>query len=186
MRLLTILSATLLGVSAWANTGDEFNIRVNAVGVIVGAVGLDFDIKVADNWTLGPQFQYWHLSLSSPNDYTSSFKVTDWSAAVRANWFHNGAYTRGLYVGPSAGYASSNISVSDSSATRTASGSGAFVGCLVGYGWFWDNFNMMLGGGAKVNFSKRTASVTNSDGSQHDVNLGLTGLDLEYTLGWTF
>lgn len=56
---------------------------------------------------------------------------------------------------------------------------------LVGYGWFWDSFNMMLGGGAAVPFGESKVEVTDPNGVKTEKDVR-SGLAIEFSLGWTF
>ena len=186
LKLLSLLVPVLVAIpyAASANGSDGMNIRFSPLGLIVGSFDLTLDVPVSTNWTLGPQLSYTHLSLGT-ND--TGFSIKGYSAGLRANWFNNGVFSSGLYVGPSLVYDDLTVTYRQSDGTSgDAKTSGLGAAVLVGYGWFWDSFNIMLGGGLQTHFQNASVTVTNPDGSQHtNSNLG-TGLTGEFSLGWTF
>jgi hypothetical protein len=193
MRHLLLVFALLCGFSSHAaeppasgSSSDMYDFRFMPVGLIIGAVSTELDIKIADDWTLGPQLSYWHHNFSADSGFTSSFDVTAWGAGVRANWFKNGAFNSGLYVGPSLGYANIKVTTSDSGGSRSAELSTAVAEAIVGYAWFWNSFNILLGGGVTTTLGSNDITVTKSDGSTYKVNTRIAGPALEFSLGWTF
>ena len=125
--------------------------------------------------------------MDSNSSFTSNYDISAYAFGARANWFKNGNYSDGLYVGPSLRYVNAQLSTTDVLGTTTGSASAIFVGCLVGYGWFWNSFNMMLGGGFTQGLGDTKITITDSSGNKTDVSTAASGgLALEYTLGWTF
>lgn len=188
IALILLATATTAASAEQTESANNFNIRSNPLTFLVGAVNATMDYKIADHWTLGPELFYWRLSISSKDSNSSKLDVTAYSAGVRANWFHNGVYTNGLYVGPSVKYASIKLDATDKNGKATnASGDGPFVGAVVGYAWFWNSFNIMAGGGLNVKLGKKI-QVTHSDGTTEDVSDAKYGggLALEGSIGWTF
>lgn len=187
LKRLMLVAVTLTSLSAFADSGDQMNFRFSPIGLIVGAVNVSLDFAVAPEWTIGPTGSYWHRSLSSDSAYFSEdYKVTSYGVGARANWFMNGVYTDGLYVGPSIIYASTNLTTNDGTGEVTGSASGLFAQGLVGYGWFWDSFNILLGGGATVGLGDTKITVVESNGRRSEVSTAISGLALEFSLGWTF
>lgn len=187
--LSLLVSVFVLSTSSvHADTSDTMNVRVGALGLLLGAVNVGLDYKITDSWTIGPELMFWRLKIGSGSSQSSAdFDVTAYGAGARANWFMNGAYTSGLYVGPSLKYIHFDYKGSDKNGKSTAASTdGPYAEGLVGYGWFWKHFNMMLGGGLSVGLGGTKATVTHSDGSKEDVNSRKGGLAFEYTLGWTF
>jgi hypothetical protein len=152
--------------------------------LIIGSVNAGLDFVVHPNWTVGPEGSYWHTHVGS--SWGSDWDVKAYGIGARGNWFKNGVFTNGLYVGPSLSYASVKVTNSDSFGSYSGTASGLFASGLVGYAWFWDSFNMMLGGGATVGLGDTKVSVTDSSGAKTEVNSSISGLDLEFSLGWTF
>lgn len=186
-RLLCTLLLTSC-TSAWASHSNDFNFRFSPLGLIVGSIHTALDYKVTPSWTVGPEISYWHLSVGSSTGYSSSFDVKSFGVGVRGNWFYNGVYTDGFYVGPSLKYASTSLSVTRTDGSDvSAKASGMFAGALVGYGWFWDSFNIMLGIGATLNLGgENKVTITDSNGDKTPVRTGVAGLDAEFSIGWTF
>lgn len=183
------LSLSFVGPQAFAASGDSVNFRFHPVVLIVGMAAVNVDLAVGSNWTLGPELVYWNFNLKNTNSDTfEEIRIQSAGGGVRANWFKNGTFTDGLYVGPSLKYSSVKVTGTDSAGVEyEGTGSGAALVCVVGYGWFWNSFNMMLGGGASASLGKSKVKVTDSLGNEEEYNMALmSGLALEYTLGWTF
>jgi hypothetical protein len=190
-HLLLLAAIALCTTLAWsparADNTDRFDFRFSPIGLIVGSFDVYVDVAIAPEWTIGPALQYWHFSINSGSDFTSSFDITAYALGVRANWFQNGVYTDGLYIGPSVKYANVTLKTSDSNGSVSGSVSGVLVGALIGYGWFWNSFNMMLGAGANLGVgNSNNVTVTGSSGNTTTTSTSLSGLDLEFSLGWTF
>jgi hypothetical protein len=188
--LLTILLSTssALAEGETSSSGAKYNFRFSPLGLIVGLASVSVDIAIHPEWTVGPEFSYAKFNVSTSginNTSTSTLDVNVASAGLRANWFKNGVYTDGLYVGPFARYATTNINATGAT-TVTGKTSGVAVGSLIGYGWFWNSFNMMLGAGAALAAGDSNMVVTDSNGNQTTVPNRGAGLAAEYSLGWTF
>src|SRR5262249_20509216 len=148
LALIALLALPL--ANANAASGDAMNFRFSPIGLIIGAINVGMDFQVNENWTVGPELTYWRFAVSSTKNATfnEDFEITAFGGGTRANWFRNGVFTDGLYVGPHLDYASVKVTGRDVyGADVEASWSGVIAGCLVGYGWYWDSFNIMLGGG---------------------------------------
>jgi hypothetical protein len=172
---------------AHADGSDQYNFRFSPVTLLIGLVGVDLDIKVSDQWTVGPELAYWHFSLSETGDFTQSVDITAFAVGARANWFLNGTYTDGLYIGPSLKYVSVKATTANDVESLSGTASVLQASVLVGYGWFWPSFNMMLGGGLALPLGNQDVTVTDSNGDKVSENISSTGsLALEYSLGWTF
>lgn len=183
--LVFVLGAGL-NSPAHAGADDNSNFRFGPILLIVGLVDVSMDFAVAPNWTVGPTLKYWHFNLSSDASLSTDYTIDAIAGGVRANWFNNGIYTDGLYVGPSVSLTSIKIKSSDSTGTSTSSGTVPVLQTVVGYAWFWESFNMMLGGGLSVPVGSDTLKIRSSTGEE-EVKFSRTGsLALEYTLGWTF
>lgn len=177
-------ASPMMGYGFGSNNNTS-NFRFSPLGLLIGDVSIDYDIKVDPNWTIGPELSYLSMSLDEGSSFTSNFNITGYSFGARANWFNNGTFTDGLYVGPSIAYASVAVKTSDVNGNITANASGVVTSCLVGYGWFWQSFNMMLGGGLSLS-SVDKITVTDSSGNTTSASTGETGLAAEWSMGWTF
>lgn len=184
--LLSILCAMVFSHGAFADNSDSMNFRFAPVPLIVGAMTVNFDFAVGDSWTLGPELSFWHRSYSS-SVFSDGYKITSFGGGVRANWFNNGIYTNGLYVGPSLTATSVNLKASDTTGEYTANATVLVASSVVGYAWFWKSFNMMLGGGLNLALGKSKVTVKDPSGNETSSNIQpFGGLALEYSLGWTF
>jgi hypothetical protein len=187
-KLAASVCLLVMSSSAFAaGNSSTMNFRFDPLGLIIGMVGVNLDFVVAPEWTVGPQVGYWHLKISESGTFVNNdISLTAYTAGARANWFANGVFTDGLYVGPSARYYNVKATGSDSTGTVTGSASGLMAGCLVGYGWFWDSFNMMLGAGGNLALGNNDVEVKHSNGTEETKASGAAGLSLEWSLGWTF
>ena len=191
MKRALILVTVLLSVSgAFAqsgmnSTGSKYNFRFSPVALLIGIANVSLDVVISPEWTLGPSLSYAKFKIDAKGNSGTSYDVNLASAGVRANWFKNGVYTDGIYVGPFVTYLKTSIGATGTT-TITGDAAGVAFGSLVGYGWFWNSFNMMLGGGAAVATGESNIVVTDSNGNRTDIpnrGVGVTG---EYTIGWTF
>lgn len=166
----------------------QYNFRFQPVHLLIGAFALNFDYVVDSDWTIGPAMTYWRFNLSSDSTYyTEKYELTYFAIGARATWFKNGVFTDGLYVGPNVGYVSAKLKTRNTLDEEvTGSVSVPMVGCLVGYGWFWDSFNMMLAGGARIGLGNTKVEIKSASGTETDVSAPVAGFDFEYSLGWTF
>ncbi len=167
---------------------DGVNVRVGALGLFIGILGVDVDFELDSNWTVGPTLSFGSFTIKEESStFLEDYKVSFFQAGLRANWFKNGVFTDGLYIGPSATYTNVELKTRDSGGEVSADASALYISGLVGYGWFWENFNMMLGGGLSLSLGDSDITVRESNGTTTSVRSNPTGgLALEYTLGWVF
>lgn len=178
-----------IATSARADGRDQWNARLGALGLLIGAFDVKLDYAANNQWTVGPELFSWKFKMSAESGTTQAdADLSAFGLGVRANWFKNGTYQDGLYLGPSFNYFSFNATATDSlGASAEGSANGWVAACVVGYGWFWQNFNMMLGGGLSIPFSGGDVSVTDSTGQTTKYKTSKNGsLAVEYSLGWTF
>lgn len=177
-----IVVSLLISVSALAE-GDKgkgtTNVRFSPIGLLIGLINVEVDFKVNENWTMGPTLAFWNFSVGETGSNLFGTDVSFFSLGGRANWYKNGIHTDGLYVGPSLSYNTVKLK----SGSDSASASGLVASGLVGYGWFWESFNMHLGGGLSLPLGSLKAEV---NGEEYAARGGSAGLAIEYTLGWTF
>lgn len=196
MRNLLLVVALLMASPVWAaesnksgatSSGETVNIRFNPLLLLLGLNG-EADFAVDPDWTIGPSLTYYHLKTPSNSSlYMSDFELNGYDVGVRANWFRDGVFQSGMYVGPSVHYANITVTGTDSSGvTRTGTASPILATAVVGYAWFWNTFNMMLGGGGTVPLGNSKVTITDSTGKNTDYPINLAGLALEFTLGWKF
>ena len=171
-----------------ATSDDTVNIRFYPINLLVGLISVDADFRLGDFWTLGPSLGFWNASVSNSSGSFSDFSVKMFRVGARANWHKNGVFTDGLYIGPSIDYSTIDVSSRDSNgATASAKGSILSATALIGYGWFWDSFNMLLGVGGTVGLGPSKIEVKSSSGSttSYDSIRG-GGLALEFAMGFKF
>ncbi|MDZ4661761.1 MAG: hypothetical protein SGJ18_09095 [Pseudomonadota bacterium] len=184
--LVTVLSLVFLTLPVSAASSNTKNFRFSPLAVLIGALNLNLDFTVNENWTVGPEALYWRFTSTSSGGLLSDIDINAYSFGVRGNWYNNGVFTDGLYVGPSVNYTSATASSNDIQGKISAKASGIFLRGIVGYGWFWDSFNMLLGGGLTVSLSDTTVEIRDSSGTYTEANIHRGGAALEWTIGWTF
>jgi hypothetical protein len=167
-------------------SNHNFNFRLNPVGLISGGIDANLDFKITQNWTVGPQGIYLHAKLSPSGIFNSDYDVTAYGFGARANWFFTGAMKDGYYLGPSLEYLRVNIKTGDSLGPASGTASGLMASCLIGYGWFWDNVNIMLGGGYGAVLGTSSITIKDTAGNQEIITANLSGIALEFSLGWAF
>lgn len=173
-------------VAPTASSDAVVNARVGILSALLGSANLSLDIGLDDQWTIGPQASYWRLKFNSSAGF-SDFDTTSYTFGVRGNWFKNGRFVDGLYLGPNVSYRSIDLkTTSTDGITYTAKQASPVASLIVGYGWFWDNFNMMLGIGYAVALNSNDIVVRDSNGKETRSSRFNSGLDGEFTLGWTF
>jgi hypothetical protein len=180
--LLSILVSFVISTSAIAETEQQnnaANFRFSAVGLLLGAVVADVDFQINENWTLGPTMAIWNFTVGATGSNVLNTDVSFFSVGGRGNWYRNGVHTDGLYVAPALSYNTVKLK----SGSDSGSASGLVASGLVGYGWFWKSFNMLLGGGMTLPLGITSVEV---NGEKYSTSGTSAGLALEYTLGWTF
>lgn len=173
---------------SYDSSSKQYNIRAQAIHLLIGAASLSFDYKIHPEWTIGPTATYWRYSMSSDSNYfIEKYDVTYFALGVKANWFPQGVFNDGLYIAPNLSYVSAKVQTKDTAGDPvTGTGSVTMLGGLVGYAWFWENFNMMLGGGAKLGLGNTKVEVKSASGTEVSVTSPVAGFDFEFTVGWTF
>lgn len=164
---------------------SKYNFRFSPLGLVLGIGNASLDVAINSDWTVGPELSYAKFKLDASGGGGTTYDVNLASAGVRANWFKNGVYTDGLYVGPFLRYAKTSVG-STGATVVTGETAGVAVGSLVGYGWFWNSFNMMLGGGAALAMGESNMVITEANGKRTEIPNRGAGFAGEFSLGWTF
>jgi len=152
------------------------NVRVNPLGLLVGTLSGDFDIKVSDRITIGPSLSYFSASML----FT---KLTGFGIGARANIYLTGdAMTSSWILGPGIGFSAFSVDTG----FEKGSSSGLYLGTVVGYQWVFGNgLNINLGAGA--NYYTQGSTVVADNGTQIDVpffhGIAPSG---EVTIGYAF
>lgn len=189
---LVVTGSHALAAEGSAGSSDKtMNFRISPLGLFIGYFNVDADFKIAPEWTIGPTVSYWHFDFadSDPGFSNQSISTTMYAIGVRANWYQAGAYNSGLYVSPIVQYETATASATDSSGNSiSATASTYILSGLIGYHWFWDVFNLSLGGGFALPLTSTKVELT-SAGNTTDVNYsrtGQVGLALDFMLGAAF
>ena len=184
MRVARRIGATVK--REFRNTNKYYNFRVNPIGLVAGGIDANFDFRITENMTLGPQGIYLHATLSPSGIFNSDYDITAYGFGARANWFFNGVFKDGFYFGPSVEYLTVTLKTTDVFGAATGTASGVMASGLIGYGWFWENFNIMLGGGYASVFGTSGITIKDSVGNQETITANLSGLTYELSAGWAF
>ncbi len=170
-----------------ATTEDTSNFRFNPMAILIGGLTLITDFKIADQWTIGPELSATSFKLTSTSGPSEDTSVQTYSIGARGNWFRNGVFNDGFYVGPFVTFASAKARLDDTNGSVAKYKSAFFGGAVGGYAWFWKSFNAMLGGGLTLPLGTAKVEVENSRGARTDAYINGTGVAiLEVSLGWTF
>jgi hypothetical protein len=188
MKVARHASATVMidGDSKVISSNNSFDLRLNPIGVIGGNVSANFDFKISKHLTLGPQGLYLHVKIPQSGFFNSDYDITAFGYGLRANWFFKGAFKDGFYLGPSLEYLTVNLKTSDAFGAATGTASGLMASCLIGYGWFWDGFNIMLAGGYGTVLGASGITIKDSVGNQEIISENLSGFTYELSFGWAF
>ena len=180
MKKLICIFLFLYATHASAASGDSWNFRFSPIGALLGMVNVEFDYKLSDNWTLGPTLTYWNFSLSG-------FSIKASSYGAQSRYFFNGVFNDGAYLGLQAATMSIKATITSLGVEYSGESNGAVIGAGGGYHWFWDSFNMNVGGFLYSSPATKI-ELKDSNGNKYDdqATSPVTGLGIEYTLGWTF
>jgi hypothetical protein len=188
-----IAVSTIIFVSprAQATPDDTMNIRFNPLVLIAGLVMVDFDIKVSDNWTVGPTLLGGGIKFTSTDSGGASdtIEVKASGFGVRGNYYFNGVFTDGWYLSPAIQRQSISVDVSDATSSASAEVTGTVLTGVGGYHWFWDSFNLNLGAGFSSWSGPAKIHVVDSGGNTQDVDASTsraTGLAIDFMIGWSF
>jgi len=167
-------------------SNNNYDIRLNPIGIFFSAIDVNLDFKISQDWTVGVQGEYLHAQLAESGIYTSPYNISAYGYGVRANWFEKGVFNDGWYLGPSLQYLSVSVKTTDAFGNVAGSASGTMASCLVGYGWFWNNLNIMLGAGYGTVLGASSITIKDAVGNQETITANLSGITLEFSMGWAF
>ncbi len=187
MKKIGMLLATLVLTSlASAKSGDNFNVYINPLGLAVGSLNAGVDYVVAPQWTVGGYGSYINVKLPKSGSMTEDLTINGYGLGVKGTWYHSGALTDSWYVSPFVQYQSIKAETANTAGKLSAEGDGTYLGATTGYGWYWENFNMAVGGGFMTPLAQGKVTVKDSTGgSPEEVNV-YSSLKLEFNIGWTF
>lgn len=184
-----LVSTLLLAFSPVQASAAEMNIRFAPLSLLIGWLNVDLDVAVSDKWTVGPTLGIWRADVPDTYFVGDKYQLKRNAVGVRANWSQGGSFQTGFYVSPIVQFVRAEISgVSKSTGNDiTASASGVTVTGIAGYQWFWDSFNLSLGGGLILGAQSSDVSVQDGPTSYKAASSGRgTGVALDFMLGWMF
>ena len=172
---------------AYSAGEDDTNFRFNPIVVLLGGLSASLDFRISPQWTLGPELGFINYKLTSNNGPTEDTSLRSFSLGARANWFKSGTFTDSLYISPFLTYAIARAKLSDNGNSFSNTADGVFAGAMAGYAWFWESFNVMLGGGLTLPINHSKVEVENTTGTKTDAYINGSGLIVfECSLGWTY
>lgn len=177
---IAILSFVLLFASAPAFAKD-MNFRFGPIGLLAGFINGELDFAVGSNWSVGPIVGF--ISRSSDNVDIDAGQI-----GLRADYYFNGTFTDGWYITPQVSIAGFDVTENDTLYGKLEDKvGGVIVSGMVGYNWFWDTFNMGVGGGLST-YTVDNLELKDSTGTVRDKYDRFSNLQLalEFNLGWTF
>jgi hypothetical protein len=179
-RIILIMVVLFSAGRLMAAQGDNWNVRFQPFGLLVGLLISEIDYKVNENIVVGPSLLYWNFS---GTDITA--KMNGFGA--QGAYYFDSVFNDGFYVGGRFNTMSMSVSGPDLSGNElTSSASGSAIGIKGGYHWFWDSFNINLGLSAGSS-SIAKAQVKDSNGnvvSETSAPAIATGLD--FMMGFSF
>jgi hypothetical protein len=157
-----------------SSSSKSFNFTFSPIAMLFGMINGDLQYALNDKWSIGGRAIFWNLTIG---DY--AFNVTALGAG--AVWYSEGTFQQGFYAGPGVAMVSSSVK----SGTQSVTVSGATLTASGGYGWYWNSFNLQLGGAIGIPLGSGTVKVKDNNGIEENVNVPVsTGLD--FRIGWTF
>jgi|GEM_PF-7048074 len=170
------------------SSGKILNLRVNVPALPI-RLGMALDFKISRTWTLGPEADTGYAGQTNYGGITVQNSL--YSLGGRAHWFRQGVYNSGLFISTGARVQSVNLSEGRPDGVRaTKNRTGALIDGLVGYGWFWKSFNMMVGAGylyylnsPELEYSYDIANGGSVTASRNNFE---NGAKVDFSIGWTF
>lgn len=168
----------------------KYNFSFEPVAILVGYFDIAADFKMSETWTLGPVLTYWHTSVGSGDPtYTDNISLSEFSIGARGNWYLNGVFSDGLYISPILQLVMVKATTVSNGQNLSASLTGVSLTGLVGYQWFWNSFNMKLGGGLSLSTTPSKIHIqSNNSAYSNDVSYDPTSLGfvVDFMIGWAF
>jgi len=127
----------------------RFNVSLNPLSLISGALSTGFEWRAADHLTMGP---YLHYDASGSGDNQTS----NIGLGFRTDYAFSGVFNDGWYVSPFISrysFKGHNASTDTTNGANTTIASqyeydALNIGAVAGYGWYWSSgFNLRLGAG---------------------------------------
>lgn len=185
-KIKMILAFAMIVMSAaksHANSSDDMNVTFSPILPLIGTLMVEVEKTISSDWTLGGMAAAGKRTEDS--DYIfGGYETTTRALGVTSYWYKNGVYTDGLFLNPSLYYSAVTLKTTDR--TLSADGSAFVASFVAGYGWFWDSFNMKLGGGLASAVGGVDVTVRDQNGNSLKSAQYASGLVLVYNIGWTF
>lgn len=164
------------------------NYRFAPVHLLATEIRMVADYKLCEHWTLGPSFMYKNYKVkTSGGTYTTDMDVSTYSIGARGNWFMNGVFSSGIYIGPDVTFYSTKAFAKDTAGNKNfGTAEAGAVSVVLGYAWFLENLNLMLGAGPELPMKKTKVAVSDATNNITTSEVVPQGLVLEFTLGTTF
>lgn len=182
MKFLTLLSTLIFSpVLAHAQSGNAFtwNVRTAPLTLVVGT-NLRVDYKVSDEISVGASGLYVDRRIKAVG-------ILESSASVIIQYSFSGALTTGWFLESGIGYGdikATAASASGQEESRQLHNISARV--VGGYVWFWQSWNISVGGGLAHN-SAGDQDVEDSSGkSMTKIPLRKNLFVPEFSVGWAF
>ena len=177
-----VLLFGLIFAGVYAHATD-FNVRFSPVGMIGGLLNAELDIPVSDSLAIGPEFGYLHGTIHQKSVHIVAYGLRG------VYYFNESVFTDGWYFSPGVTWSRVRVGATDAvHGPLTANGESFALSLISGYQWFWDYFNIALGGGLAWS-SIGTLDLKSEDGVSRDTYKGpgtRAALALEFSLGFTF
>lgn len=170
-----------------SENGDFVNLRVAALGLLIGYVNFDLEFKVSDQWSVGPSASFWRYKADSTlfvgNEYTAQRRAI----GVRSTWSKNGAYRTGFYISPMLQIVDAKVTGvgATSGSPVEAKGSGPIVSGVFGYHWFGANWNLSAGAGFSVGGAE-SVEVREGTTTETVKSSRTAGIALDFMIGYVF
>lgn len=158
----------------------DWNLALDPFGFILGGVGLGLEYRLSDQVLLGPFFM-------SVNAKFGENELSFQQFGVKSRYYFKPLFNSSWYLGGQLG--SFNLKVTETSFTTKSSGefSSTLLGASFGYHWFWDSFNLRLGGLLGVFTGKSKVKLTSENSAtEEDYDAGSFGAGIEFMIGFFF
>jgi len=183
LLILSILLPTLSFAFPTVQKSETFpyDFTFRPISLLVGVASADILVRTSETWAIGPTLGSGSFSVGS-----WSFRVIDVGGV--GVWAPHGIFRDGLYLSPRIEYIAVTGGYTDSVfGNGNASVSLVGVKGLIGYGWFWDSFNIQLGGGLATTLGATTFNLTTNTGNQQTTTYpNATSVLIDFSLGWLF
>lgn len=186
---IALVTSALLSAQQAFSSDTEMNIRFAPASLLFGWLNVDLDLRVSEQWTIGPTIGLWRIQIEDSYFVGDKYDLKRNAVGVRANWSQSGTFQTGFYASPIVQFAQVEIAGTGKSTGNdiSASASGLTITGIAGYQWFWESFNIALGGGLILGGPASDISVQDGPTSYKIANnQRTTGAAFDFMLGWTF